>query len=213
MTNLEILKKAFEMSGYDCEFEEGDGKLVVTLNLIGSSHEFIFSATYDEDVDLDYVISTLKTDFNYNETISNEESWCITIWMENYIQEPENNGCWILEGMINSWKLEEDGIKIEWDNFESDLEKALDRLIESYEIEAKYGTIDWNVKPNCKFDFFIEMCAGDMCAFPSTIVDSLVEELDDDEKVNKYVMKKTEDGNVYLVKTTEDRVICLNHLC
>lgn len=213
MKNLEILKKAFEMTGNDCDFEEEDGELRITLHLIGSSNEFIFGATYTESVDLDYVISALKVDFDYNETVSNEESWFITGMMESYIQEPESNGCWACEGMLNTWKLEEDAIKIEWDNFENYLAEALDKLMESYEIEAEYGPLDWSVKPGYKFNFFIEMCAGEMCAFAGTIVDSLIEELEEDEKVDKYIMKETEDGNIYLVKTTKDRVLCLNHFC
>lgn len=215
MKNLEILKKAFEMCGYNCEFEEEDDNLKVRVSLYGSSNEFIFGATYREDVELDYVISSLKVDFDYNGTVSNEESWFVTGLMEHWIQEPEQNGTWACEGIINTWKLEEDGIKIEWDDFENSLGKWIEKLQESYEIDAEYG-INWDEIPdltNKGWQLFISACAGDMCSFEGTIVDALMEELDDDEKVDKYIMKETEDGNVYLVKTTNDRVLCLNHLC
>lgn len=144
MTNLEILKKAFEMTGNDCDFEEEDGELRVQLSIIGCSNQFIFSATYAESVDLDYVISTLKVDFDYNETVSNEEGWFITGMMENYIQEPENNGCWACEGMLNTWKLEIDGLEVDWNNFESNLEEALDKLMDEYNIEGELLE-DWEV--------------------------------------------------------------------
>lgn len=215
MKNLEILKKAFEMCGYNCEFEEEDGKLRVRVSLFGCINEFVFGATYDEDVELDYVISSLKVDFDYNETVCNEEGWFTTYMMEKYCERPENNGVYACENIIESWKLEKDGIKIEWDNFENSLGKWIEKLQESYEIDAEYG-IDWDEIPdltNKGWQMFIMMCAGDMCAFEGTIVDSLIEELEEDEKVDKYIMKETEDGNVYLVKTTNDRVLCLNHLC
>lgn len=138
MTNLEILKKAFEMTGNDCDFEEEDGELRITLHLIGSSNQFIFSAKYTESVDLDYVIPALKMDFDYNETVSNEEGWFVTGMMKSYIQEPENNGCWACEGILNTWKLEVDGLEVDWYNFESNLEEALDKLQSEYYIEVEY---------------------------------------------------------------------------
>ena len=215
MTNLEILKKAFENCGYECEIEEEDEKMNVRVHLYGCNHEFIFGATFNEGVELDYVIPVLKLSFDYNESVSNEEGWFISHLMEGYIQNPEENGTWACEGMINTWKLEADGIEVEWENFSNSLEEQLDKYMESYEIEAEYG-IDWDnlPKPAYGWHMFISMCAGDMCGFEGTLVDSLIEELEADEKVDKYVMHETdEDERVYLVKTTKDRVLCLNNYC
>ena len=130
MTNLEILKKAFENCGFNCEFEEKDDNLEVRVSLFGINKEFTFCATYDKDVELDYVIPNLKLDFDYDGTVSNEEGWFTTNMMKKYCNSPEENGIYACENIINTWESEESALNIEWDSFSLALEKRLNILQE-----------------------------------------------------------------------------------
>ena len=195
------------------------------------------SACYDEDSDPDYIINSLWIDFGgweffmgdaNNHILYNYSEKLEAYLSEDDLRDIEFGECWY-EDLYN--KIPEDlyyeistAIEEEYEKASKEFDKFRDEFksdiwdiqydAEKEEIAkhneviiAQYGCPDWAETPNYRsWSFFMETFAAENYAHPALIMESIENDIDLYEE--KFVDWTTTNGK-HFVKTTRDRIICL----
>lgn len=178
-----------------------------------------------------YSLADMEVLHRYLDEIRNDipeyvESSIIEYWYDNVNH-------WDLEKYIDSTlysKIEAEidelysDLRKDFSKFAEELRELVDELLiktrleeiqsENERIIEKYGYPKWDEGENYSLQHFIYMFSGDMLCDPHYIYDVLSDTLDSYEDIVDYsiIFSSNEDTRHYIVKTNEDRLICLNEL-
>jgi hypothetical protein len=178
-----------------------------------------------------YSLADMEVLHRYLDEIRNDipeyvEKGIIEYWCDNVSH-------WDLEKYIDSTlysKIEAEIDELyrelckDFSKFAEELRELVDELLiktrleeiqsENERIIEKYGCPKWDEGENYSFQHFIYMFSGDMLCDPNSIYDVLSDTLDSYEDIVDYsiIFYSNEDTRHYIVKTNEDRLICLNEL-
>lgn len=240
MKNIEILEKAFNKIGYEVDEDyRSEDSIGVMLNLCEIETLGIFNE--DDFDDLDYVPQNLHEIYEINDhVLCRAEENILANHLEKYrtmipaeladtIESYEGSLYDLREyldddmyyELSNAYDEYEKEIREEFDKFVNDFESALwnanrEAIIAENEeknevIYTKYGRPDWDKEKDYSYRDFIWMCAGDACAIPGLLRETIENEMNPYERVIDFTILEN-NGRKYFVKTDDNRVLCLNEL-
>lgn len=202
MKNLEILKEALLLCSARTSCKEENDILRVIVELYGINSMICLHCDFDQNCNLDNVVSTFKEEFDY---MLNAEEYYFFMYQD--IDSASS-----AQISFDTWEYESNAFMGSWDEFKNELIANIDDIQTQSDLLDEIGAIDW-VKPKYNYEMFINMCAGDMCAFPGMIEELLIQELSEEEYIQNYTIKEHEEIYYYLVRTSKNRIICLNYIC